>query len=203
MEHDYEGSGQPMPRERGHALIQRYFKLKPEIGNKIEKFIRDRLNSSAIISVHYRGTDKVGDTNAFEAPRIKYEAVLEAIRSQIAQEKLQEYQIFVATDEEAFVELAEAAFPGRVVKADVERSRDGKPLHLGAKDPYKSGEEALIDCYLLANDRVRSLIRTSSNLSFFAKYLNPRMSVVEVSQRNKQPFFEEYLRKLQAEANAS
>lgn len=73
-------------------------------------------------------------------------------------------------------------------------------IHYRGTDKAGSGIGALKDCLLLGKSDL--MIRTSSNLSFFAKYLNPKMPVIEVSQRRDDATIAvriEELRKLQKE----
>lgn len=181
VESNYTGSGSGMPRELGYAYFKKYFKVSPEIQSQVDAFADKHFTGKQVISIHYRGTDKVGDTEDFEAPRLTYEDMRKHVEDQLQGRDFEDVVLFVATDEQQFVEFMEKEFPGKVVTTNVKRSSDGKPLHLGVNDPYKAGQGALIDCLLLAHGDV--LIRTSSNLSLFAKYINPTMNIVEVTQR--------------------
>lgn len=181
VELDYENSGQRMPRELGQAIINKHIKVKPEIQKQVDDFVRQKFKGKYVIGIHYRGTDKTANSRFAEAPKVPYSEMAKQIRDQIKERNLKNFKIFVATDETAFTQFLEAEFPGRVVKTDIERSNNERPLHLGAKDPYRAGESALIDCLLLAKGNV--IIRTSSNLSLFSTYINSTIPVVEVSQR--------------------
>ena len=72
-------------------------------------------------------------------------------------------------------------FGDKVCFYSSQRSKDGKPVHYNSEDPYRVGEEALIDCLLLS--RTNLLVRTSSNLSLCARYFNPSIPSIEVSVR--------------------
>jgi hypothetical protein len=181
VEFNYGDTGQRMPRKLGNEIVAKHFKVRPEIRKKVDDFVRDNFRGKFVISIHYRGTDKTS-----EAPKVSYQEMAEHIREQIEGRNLTDYKLFVATDEEAFTNFLEKKFPGLVIKTDMVRSKDGKPLHLGAKDPFSSGESALIDCMLLSKGNV--LIRTSSNLSLFSTYLNSTLPVVEVSQRHQETY---------------
>jgi hypothetical protein len=161
------------------ALWNKYVKLRPEIENEVSQIVHSNFDGSFVFGVHYRGTDKIS-----EAPRVKYEKVAEAIKHQAAIRHLSHFKIFVATDEQGFIDYFQAEFPREVVYlSDTERSKDGKPLHLAKEQhQYKMGKAALLDSLLLS--RVNLLIRTSSNLSRWSTYFNPELSVIELSRRH-------------------
>lgn len=168
-----------MSREYAHELIQKHIHIKPHITNKVEAFQLAHFRSCFVIGIHYRGTDKI-----IEAPRVAYEEVVEQLMAKI--ERLtQQYVLFVATDEEPFLEYIQWAFPGKVCyQADVIRSANEKPLHIRApSNRYKLGEDALTDCLILSNTDL--LIRTNSNLSLWSTYFSPKLPVIELNQRYK------------------
>lgn len=159
-------------------LIKKYVKIRPEIVFETNQFAETHFLNSFIIGIHYRGTDK-----GSEAPAVKYENVVDEVLKQIQLHHLERYKIFIATDEYDFLEYMKAQFPGKIVYLQgVERSKDGKPLHMG-KDSgqYEQGKQALMDSVLLS--KTDFLIRTSSNLSLFSTYLNPKLPVFELSKR--------------------
>ena len=65
-----------------------------------------------MIGLHYRGTDK-----ASEAPKVPYEQVQMEVR-QITDTLPEDfpYKIFVATDEQAFLDFMIQHFPGKIVE---------------------------------------------------------------------------------------
>ena len=106
----------------------------------------------------------------------------EAIELQIKQRPLETYRIFVATDEHDFLKFIKEAFPGKVISIEMDRSIDGSPIHMNARDPFLQGEQALIDALLLSKTQV--LIRTQSNLSLWSSYFNPTLPVITLNQRH-------------------
>jgi hypothetical protein len=159
-------------------LINKYLKIRPELIAEIDHFVEHNFKNNFVIGLHYRGTDK-----GSEAPLVKYDRAESEIRKQIEFNKFQNYKIFIATDEHDFLEYMKAKFPGHVIfHPDIQRSKDGKPLHMGKSvEKYESGKHALLDCVLLS--KTDFLIRTSSNLSLFSTYLNPQMPVFELNKR--------------------
>jgi hypothetical protein len=165
-----------LSREDVRKLIQKYIKVKNPIQKKVDDFVSENFVGHSIISVHYRGTDK-----SLEAPRVPYDKVVNSVNEYIKDKKFEDYRIFLATDEQKFVDYMQQIFPNIVITYDSKRSTDGKPVHLSTPNNYQVGEEALIDCLLLSRGDV--LIRTSSNLSLWSSYFNPKMPVVILSNR--------------------
>ncbi len=173
-----------MHRRRAKLLIDRYIKPRREIIDKVEEFERQNFTGRFVISVHYRGTDKIS-----EAPRISYKKAADTVESVIQKISASEpWTIFIATDEELFLEYMRLIFGTDHIcfRKETTRSfRDDGPIHLNREnDPYKIGEDAIMDCLLLA--RGDHLVRTSSNLSLWATYFNPDMPVTELSRRHGQ-----------------
>ncbi len=167
--------GEGLSRTQANRYIKKYFRMKEGIRKEIDDFVEKHFKGNQVIGVHYRGTDKVS-----EAPRVSYEKMISQVKDYIESHSGEHFKIFVATDEENFVETMHGAFSGQVVTSGARRSTDGHPLHVNSKDPYQTGKEALIDGELLSQGKV--LIKTKSNLSEFSTYLNPNMEVILVQE---------------------
>lgn len=163
-----------MSRERGYELIKKYLRIKPHIQQKTDSFQERNFGDDFIIGVHYRGTDKIA-----EARRIPYEEVKSAIQKAIdnlPQPYINAYKIFVATDEQAFLDFIKMEFSCPILYIDSLRSINGQPVHDTLyTSNYQRGEDAIIDCILLS--KCNRLVRTVSNLSFWAERFNPFMPV--------------------------
>lgn len=72
-------------------------------------------------------------------------------------------------------------FPGKVIATDAERTEGEEGVHFSSQRPFTCGEEALMDALLLS--RCNVLIRTSSNLSLWSTYFNPRLPEILLNQR--------------------
>lgn len=169
-----------LSRERIAELIKKYVVVKSEIVAERDQFTNDKFGDKFVIGVHYRGTDKSCETNS-----ISYEVVSNEVLSQIGAKQLNDYVIFVASDENGFLEHMKKAFEGKVVSSDCLRSMDKNPVHYfnaNNTSPYKTGKEALLDCLILS--KCHHLIRTSSCLSLVASYFNPAITETVLSQRN-------------------
>lgn len=167
-------------KEEVHQLIQKYISIQPAIQEEIDSFANLHFKDTFIIGIHYRGTDK-----KYEAPRVKYEKVTEEVLGVIDTLESDEYKIFVATDEQAFLDYAIALFQDKICWVEIApRSTNGEPIHdSDEEDHYILGKTALMDCILLS--KTNFLIRTSSNLSKVSTYFNLELPVIELNQRHR------------------
>lgn len=180
LEDSFATRGENMPRLRAFELISAHIRVKPHVREKVEAFAIANFGQCSVIGVHYRGTDKWK-----EARRVPYEEVSAATRDAIRGFGTDDYRLFVASDEQAFVDYMENAFPGRVRSWETRRSRDlngpdSEPIDARMEDNYKKGEDAVVDCILLS--RCHLLIRTQSCLGLFSGYFNPSVPVTLLNQ---------------------
>jgi hypothetical protein len=166
-----------LPRQRVAELVQKYIRVKPQIQQKVDDFVKSDFEDHFVIGIHYRGTDKYT-----EAPLIPYERVAESINHYVKENQIDDYIIFVATDEQRFVDYMKQAFPDQIVSLNHFRSTNGQPIHFVKPSPYLQGQETVIDCLLLA--RCHTLFRTSSNLGAWSTFFNPTIPVTPLSLRH-------------------
>ncbi len=163
-----------MSRERSYELINNYIKLKPHIQNKLDAFVKEHFEGETVIGLHYRGTDKI-----LEAPKINYELVGKLLSKEIENDN--SIKIFVATDEDSFLQYMYKKFPGRIIALDAIRSKNDIPVHkIMTESPYQKGEDALLDCLLLS--KCSKIYKTASNLSDVSIKFNPTMPVINISE---------------------
>ena len=156
-----------MPRNRAHEIIARHVRPKPKIKELVENYVRENFGGAFVIGLHYRGTDKHE-----EAPRVPYDVVVSEINAAIDGAGTDRIKIYVATDEQAFLDFMVERFPERLIFRPMFRSADGRPIDVTNSDSnYKKGEDAIVDCLLLS--RADRLIRTASNLSLCSTFFNP------------------------------
>jgi Nodulation protein Z (NodZ) len=170
-------------RERACQLIHKYVRIKPHIQEKIDTFVKENFEGNFIIGIHYRGTDK-----SREAPRVSYEKMHSAIAKTVdALPRSLDYKIFVATDEQLFIDYMKSKFGSKVCCLDAIRSLDGTPLHFKQAQPYRQGEETLMDCILLSTTNM--LIRTHSNIGASAGNFNPLLPVATLNTHNASAWY--------------
>jgi hypothetical protein len=156
--------------KRCAALTKKYVHVKPAVEKKVQDFINENFTADFILGIHFRGTDKY-----LESPRVPYEIMVCEINKVIAELNLQNYQLFVATDEMGFITYLEAMYPGKVIYTSAIRSATGNAIHVTSGNNHRKGEEAIVDCLLLS--RCNYLLRTSSNLSLCSTFFNPNIPV--------------------------
>jgi hypothetical protein len=165
-----------MPLSRCHELLEKYIRLRAPLQEEIDHFAAANFAGTHMIGIHYRGTDKKK-----EAARVSYEAFICAIHDITKDRPEDQYKLFVATDEQAFLDAAKKEFGDRVIHIECERSLDpDKALHYCTSDPYSQGKSAVMDCYLLS--RCEELIYTESLLDHVVKMINPHITMWRVSE---------------------
>lgn len=168
--------GKMFSRPYAHFLSG-HLRLKAGLSEEIKQYLDTNFRGHPVIGVHYRGTDKVEGAYK-EADRLSYEKVCQTVDKASAGGR-----IFVATDEQLFLDHMIGRYGSRVLYLDAERSGDGSPVHLGNNSTlpitgYLLGKEALLDACLLAKTNL--LIRTKSNLSLVSAYMNPDLPVISI-----------------------
>lgn len=160
-------------RERAFYLISKYIKIHTPIQEYIDSIIEHEFKNHFVVGIHYRGTDKM-----YEAREISYQDIYDTIEEEIHTHSTQPYKIFIATDDQLFLNDIAAKF-NSTFALPMHRSTNENPVHLGAQpvSPYQRGLEALLDCVLLSQCNVL-IIKTQSNLSSSASDFNPNVPII-------------------------
>jgi len=166
--------GRVISRSRARKLMNKYIKIKPEIHQIVNEFVHSYFDSYFVVGIHYRGTDKFIEA----APYVSYEKVASQLDS-ILKECNQPTKIFVATDEQRFLDFMKIRYESKLIYQNIYRSVGNEPLHFTHHDKYKNGLDAVVDCLLLS--RCHVLLKTASNLSAFSQMFNPSLYVVNLS----------------------
>jgi len=174
LQHDvFQFEGDQLPRKRGFELINRYIRPKPHIRDKVESFVRNHFQDAFVVGIHFRGNDHFVES----PPRIPYEQVRAAVLDSIPAAKAGRYKVFLATDEQPFLDYMLAVFAEALIYRPIYRSADGRPIDVVNEDGnYKKGEDAVIDCLLLS--RCHYLVRTESSLSICSTLFAPELPQV-------------------------
>jgi hypothetical protein len=175
-----------LPRKAWADLVRRHIRVRPHIREKADRFVRDNFEGAFVLGIHYRGTDKIE-----ESPRVPYEQVIAAVRDATRLAHPRPWKLFVATDEQPFVEHVRHLFPGKTIHLHLARSTSEpgvQGLHFQLAGDYRNGEGALLDCLLLS--RCDRLIRTESTLGLCATLFNPEIPVTLIYSENAAPAVE-------------
>lgn len=170
-----------LTRAGAHDLISRHIGLQPHLARAVDAYVADHFTEALVIGLHYRGTDKHE-----EAPPVAYDEVESAIRNAADRNGAVRYQVFVATDDQRFLDVMRERFAGHLLYRPMFRSRDGRPIDVTNDDTnYQKGFDAVVDCLLLS--RTSTLIRTASNLSLCSAFFNPAIPEVVLNQAYYSP----------------
>lgn len=171
--------GFALTRIEAFHLIQKYIHIKPEIENEVQGFVETHFRNYFVIGIHYRGTDKIN-----EYARIPYSKAYAKLREQLDQlSKIhkQKIKVYVATDEQQFVEYLQKRIPDLIISNDFVRALDkSTALHYSTNlfsNNYQKGREALVDCLLLSKCYV--LLRSyGSCFSWAPTLFNPNQECI-------------------------
>lgn len=164
--------------EEMHFMILKYIQVKQDIEAIVKDFVNEQFSNNYVIGVHYRGTDK-----KTEVPRVPYQKIINSIKSRLEMAEksgFKNIKIFIATDEQHFLNAMQEHFPDKICYQDAMRAtNDESPLHTDPdRNPYQCGREVLIDCLLLSN--CNDLIRTQSNITACVLFFNPYITHILV-----------------------
>jgi hypothetical protein len=135
----------------------------------VDAYVGEHWTDAFVVGVHYRGTDKAED-----APRVPYQEVEAVVRDRMSRAGAGRGRIFLATDEQAFIDYMRQRFGDQLLYREMFRSVDGRPIDVVNPDSnHQKGLDAVLDCLLLS--RTHSLIRTASNLSLCSTFFNKQL----------------------------
>jgi hypothetical protein len=164
------------------TLVSTLATVRGEFREEAARLARTMFTPGAfVVGVHYRGTDAVrrvtGALSHYRASAVPYETYADEVRRVLETVAPKSFQVFVATDESAFVEHMRSAFPGSIVAIDAPRAgSDRQPVHLTASSgasPYEKGKSAILDSLLLASTHY--VVKGRSNLSDASLVFNPEL----------------------------
>ena len=159
-------------RALGRRFVRDYVRPLPEIPQQVEELRAARFTSAFKFGVHIRGTDF-----AYAEPTTPAKHI-EAIDRTVAERALDDWQVFVATDQEQFVELFRERFEERLITSPSHRSRTGvAPFKLDRVPAYARGANVLQDLLLLS--RCDFLLKGASSLGEIALWFNPHLECMD------------------------
>ena len=169
-------------RKQAMKIVARHLSLTPSLATQVENKTSEWFSGRFVIALHYRGSDKAND-----ATLLSYEHVISTLKRAVSLvAKTTRPVVFVATDEESFLEQIRAeiidadfhAFDGNI------RSEAKQGSHLMSRpDGRRLAREAMLDTLLLSQSAI--LFKTASALSGWAALLGKEMPIVMLSQHHK------------------
>jgi hypothetical protein len=149
-------------------IKDKYLIVQPHILDKVNDFV-DKNFIGKVAALHIRGTDSFYDKTRPHLPVSFYKELIA--------EKLQNYsKILICTDSLEMLEILKSSFGDKIINYNSEKSTLEKyRYHLSyiSEDPYKVGEDVLIESLLMA--RCNLLVRGDSNVSIFSLVENPHI----------------------------
>jgi len=168
-------------RRKAHRVIRDYVRVKPIIADQVDDFFREHMDGGPVLGLHLRGTDKRRVANHRLLSRIigpeKYRPFVDEYL-----EEHPEAKVFVATDQQQFLEQMKGWYGERVLSYSSLRSRGrgrGSNVFEDRGDGFRKASEVLIDSLLLS--RCDKLIKCTSAVGEFAMYLDPDKPWVDVN----------------------
>lgn len=132
-------------RRLGREYVAKYVQVKPHVAEKVQGFVDKHFRGRFTFGAHVRGTDF-----AYAEPTPP-EAYFEAIERLVQRKGLRNYGVFLATDQQQFVDRFQREYGSSLVTYDSFRgSGDVAPFRLRAVNPYRKGEDVLVDTLLLS-----------------------------------------------------
>lgn len=154
-----------------NLLFFKYYKFSDKILEKVNAFFPDNLR---ILGLHYRGSDKVTDRT--QNPNIlRIADYIDIIEDYVVKHKVE--NIFIATDSNYIMDhlqILKDKYNLTIFTTNSSKFADGQsPFINTSVDPFKLGEDCLIDSLLLS--KCDSLLLTNSALSAWLKVFNPEL----------------------------
>ena len=168
-----------MQRAKANRIIDRYVRVKPNILAKVDAFAAHHFAGSRILGVHMRGTDKgtadAGPSLMRVVKPAEYFPHIDAYAEEHGACK-----VFVATDQEQFLDQMRARYGDRILSYQAIRARGVRnPFEMRDGNGYRKGEDVLIDCLLLS--RCDYLLKCTSAVGEFAMYFNQNLSCTDLN----------------------
>ena len=147
--------------------INKYIVENVRFRSEVEQFLQSsmrKLEGKKTLGMHVRLTD-----HKDEIAPVNYSLYLRALKRYAKKFD----QLFIATDDQRFLEQARALYGTKIICNDVIRSENEEAVHSNTlfEDRYKLGLDVLADCYCLSKCDKQVLV--SSNVSYVALLFNP------------------------------
>lgn len=172
---EFEEFAQLRKKEILRKLLREDLTLHPQLQGRVDQ-LKDNFFGKKTVGVHVRYTDH----------RTHVWTVLKRLNALL--ERAPDLQIFLSTDNIQIKNMFEDGYPGVITTPHWYPSTPGLRIHSNPNhpDPMESGNEALVDLYLLAECNYL-IIDTSSNFSAIAALLTraPHSNIFDVKRRKK------------------
>jgi Nodulation protein Z (NodZ) len=182
---DMFGDVRPEHRDHFAELCREHVRVRDEILTKVDAFAAENLQGRSVIGVHFRSTDKLLEVGSrledagWSADTLS-DLELDGYIDEALRRAGDEAAIFLATEDAVALDRARDRLGDRLIHTEATRTREPLPPFISSGGAAL-GEEALIDCLLLA--RCSHLVHGVSNLSWAARMFNPELPRTNVVTR--------------------
>jgi hypothetical protein len=122
-------------------LIKKYLRARQSIIDDCNLFYEAHLRGGPFVALHVRGSDKELEQSELEKINQSNLAALQTVNA--------EWNIFLLTDDDAWLTRVRSAYGNRVVTTDCRRTTGKTGLHyLKQDDRVRLGREVMIDAYV-------------------------------------------------------
>lgn len=180
-------------RQLGRLYVQKYVHPKEHITALVDHFVQANFNGSFIIGLHIRGTD-------FDyAKPITIDKYNNEIDRLVRKHNSENYKIYVATDQQQYLNQFTERYGKKVIFFEVTRSSSHiAPFRLAGVSGYRKGEDALIDILLLS--RCRHIIKGPAALGEMGLWFCDHNNITDFAVQSK--FYEKRYSQLRSAFSA-
>jgi len=165
-------------RKLGRYYVKKFIDIKENIKEKASNFSKQNFNNTFLFTVHIRGTDF---SYAEPTNHKKYFKKIEEI---IKRKNLQDYQVFLATDQTQFVGLFKKHFGSKLITYNSARGSSFiAPFKLQQVDPYKKGEDVLIDILLLSEGD--HILKCAASVGEYATWFSNNIEITDFALESR------------------
>jgi len=180
-------------------LFDKYFKIPDDVLNVVDNYLKIE-SGNKILGLHYRGTDK--NTDKTQTNSVTPELFLKVANDFINEKKDIDF-VYIASDEQGFIEMAIEALTIPVLQYNQERKEKNIYWTLRGKrstvpfrghnpnDNILTGKNALVDSLILS--KCNYLIKCQSALSAWAKVWNPKLEAYRIAANKNDWFPDAYI----------
>lgn len=164
-------------RALGREYVSQYLSPKSHIAKKVSEFVATHFEQRYVFGVHIRGTD----FNYAQATPT--ETYFREIDQLIVNKGITHYKVFLATDQTQFLDAFKNKYGTNLICYDALRSADHvAPFRKKTSNPYKKGEDVLIDILLLS--KCDFLLKGPAAVGEVALWFNQRLECNDFALQN-------------------
>ena len=162
-------------RQKDINFVHSYLKIKlnDKYQKKINDFVKNYFNHKIMIGIHYRGTDKFPNYGGTEDLKnnyhLKYEDVIRHLQDYILKNKIDDYNLFIASDEQPFVDYVKKIHPNSVTYSSSRSTTSTQGMILDSRDCNDDTMEDYEVCKQFIDLSKTSIHRGNLNISPFKK----------------------------------